>query len=108
MKFTSITFPAQGGPQDGNQIEGKGMLCDDGSVAWPGGMWLSTGHFYALKFDENNQPTHFEYDGTKNKPPRPDADASDICNRCYGTGEERKQDGICRACNGDGKNHDND
>lgn len=67
MKCTSISFPAQGGPLDEQFIEAKGIKGDDGGVFWPGGMWTVEGWYYELMFDENEQPTHFQYDGSRDK-----------------------------------------
>lgn len=67
MTFTTISFPAEGGPENGRSIEGKGMLCEGGGVAWPSGMWTPSGHFYELLTDENGHPTHWRHDDSKRR-----------------------------------------
>ena len=60
MEFTRISFPAQGGPLDGQQIEACGMVTENG-VYWPSKMTTKTGDVYALLVDENFHPIHWTH-----------------------------------------------
>ena len=63
MNFTTITFPAEGGPLDGADIEAMGMDLGECGIRWPLGVTTPEGYAYELKFDENHQPTHWKYVG---------------------------------------------
>lgn len=63
--FVSCEFPTEGGP-DGSpaSLEAKGIKRiwnDKRYIIWPSGILLPSGHIWQLLFDENQQPTHWEF-----------------------------------------------